>query len=348
MADRFAGDNIRLIYDVLDFANQQKQKGLLVLIDFEKAFDSISWKFIQETLKIFNFSEDFCKWIKIFTNNIKSCVQVNGMVSRFFNIGRGCRQGDPLSPYIFLLCSELLAHIIRTRKDIRGYSIHGCEIKISQYADDTSLFLDGSENTFRACMSTLEHFSKISGLKMNTEKTKCIWFGSPRPPEPFNTDNKQFEWNPDTFTALGVTFTTDLKNITEINIQSRIRTMKTELLQWSKRNLTPFGKVTVIRSLMLAKIVHILIALPNPPEKQIIALKSMFYNFLWGKKPDKICRKTVTQKLENGGLNMPDLVNFITALKTTWIRRLEKTDATWKSVIIMGLPKINNVLHYVC
>ena len=66
-------------------------------------------------------------------------------MSNFFKVERGCRQGDPISPYIFILCVEILAIKIRQSNDVKGIIIDGEEYKISQFADDTSLLLDGSE-----------------------------------------------------------------------------------------------------------------------------------------------------------------------------------------------------------
>ena len=346
MSGRFIGDNIRLVYDVLQFANQQNQKGMLILIDFEKAFDTISWTFMHQCLRLFRFNESLINWVRIFMTDIKSCVQVNGQVSQFFNVKRGCRQGDPLSPYLFLLCSEILAHIIRVKKDIKGYKINNVEVKISLFADDTTLFLDGSKESFEKCIETLELFSRISGLKINAEKTKCIWFGTPRPPEQYTIENMNFEWNPENFTLLGVTFTTGLIKITENNIKKKMEIIKSELYQWSKRNLTPLGKITVIRSLMLAKLVHILTALPDPEITQIQTLQNMFYKFLWNNKTDKIKRQVAIQRLEDGGLNMPDIKSFITALKTSWIRRLNQSKASWRSVLESNHPNIKNILLY--
>ena len=80
---------------------------------------------------------------------------------------------------------------------------------------------------------------------------------------------------------------------------------------WTKRNLTPIGKITAIRSLMLAKIVHILIALPDPDMPEIKKLETLFYKFLWNKKPDKIKREIIVQKLKDRGLNMPDVKQFL-------------------------------------
>ena len=70
------------------------------------------------------------------------------MPSIWFKLERGCRQGDPISPYLFLLCAEILAHMIRQNDSIKGYSISDLETKLVQFADDTNLFLDGTKESF--------------------------------------------------------------------------------------------------------------------------------------------------------------------------------------------------------
>ena len=96
MEGRFTGDNTPLIYDILFKANQQKKKGLLVSIDLEKAFDSISWQSMNTCLVLFNFGEPFRQWIKLFTSDIKSSVQMNGMMLLWFPVRRGWRWGDAI------------------------------------------------------------------------------------------------------------------------------------------------------------------------------------------------------------------------------------------------------------
>ena len=88
---RYIGENIRLLYDILEFTEQSNIPGLLLLIDFEKAFDSVSWKFLHNVLYFFNFGPEFREWIEIILSDSKLCVIQNGIFSQFFNIGRGCR-----------------------------------------------------------------------------------------------------------------------------------------------------------------------------------------------------------------------------------------------------------------
>ena len=110
-------------------------------------------------------------------------------------------------------------------------------------------------------------FAKYSGLAMNFDKTKIVWFGCKNTPKEIFLPDLKFEWNPSNFNILGVVFTTSLKNITDINIEKKMKDMQKEINNWTKRDLTPFGKVTVIKTLVISKIVHILLALPSPSEK---------------------------------------------------------------------------------
>ena len=115
MSGRFIGENIKLIYDILFETKQQEIPGLILSIDFEKAFDTVSWKFIDKILTYFNFGPAIKSWIHLFQNDSESCIIQNGFMSDFFKLKRGCRQGDPISIYIFILCAEILGKMIRKK-----------------------------------------------------------------------------------------------------------------------------------------------------------------------------------------------------------------------------------------
>ena len=218
----------------MHFLNKNNKVGLLMLIDFEKAFDSISWVFINKVLKFFNFGETFIKWVTILNSKIKGTVIQCGNLSKFFNIKRGCRQGDPISPYLFILCAEILKLLILKNTIVKGIDIHGYEVEISQFADDTTIFLDGTQSSLQAALNILETFGTISGLVMNTSKTKLIWLGRNR----FSKDKLKvkvkLDWDNQPFSVLGITFDRDLNQIIELNYEKVLADIQKLLEHWKK------------------------------------------------------------------------------------------------------------------
>ena len=346
VSGRFIGENIRNLYDLLYNTEINRIPGLLLLIDFEKAFDSLEWSFIQKTLAFFNFGESIQKWVNLFYTNIKSCVLVNGQISNWFNILRGCRQGDPLSPYIFILCAEVLAIMIRNNPNISGVKIGGIEYLISQYADDTTLSLDGSEKSLLYTLKVLKFYADASGLRINMEKTKVIWFGSKRGSNDKIYTEENLCWEKNNFTLLGVKFSTNLPDMIAMNYNEKLREIKSLLLQWSKRVLTPYGKIIVIKTLAMAKINHLLMSLPSPSEEVILDLERYFFNFLWNNGPDKIKRTVSVKNYRDGGLKMLKVKPFIESLKISWLRRIISGDKKWKNLILHLVPDLTNFVNY--
>ena len=101
----------------------------------------------RKLLISFGFDPSIAQWFKTFYNNTESCIMNNGWACNFFSVHRGVRQGCPPSPYLFILSAEILAKAIRKNADIKGLLVKDTEIKLSQYADDTTLILDGSEKS---------------------------------------------------------------------------------------------------------------------------------------------------------------------------------------------------------
>jgi hypothetical protein len=116
--------------------------GILAFLDFEKAFDKLNWMFLQKSLSNFGFGAGFKKWVKVLYTDVESCIFNNGTTSSYFSIGSGVRQGCPLSALLFILCVEILAINIRNNQSIQGIKVNGKEFKITQLADDMTLFLN--------------------------------------------------------------------------------------------------------------------------------------------------------------------------------------------------------------
>ena len=343
---RLMASNIRLLYDILFYTEQHNIPGILLLIDFAAAFDTVSWSFISKVLEFFNFGHSIRKWTDLFYTNVESCVIVNGHMSDWFKLERGCRQGDALSPYLFILCAEILAILVRNNPRIKGIRINGIEYLTSQYADDTSLTLDGTQESLLNTMLVLKFYGRISGLNVNTDKTKVIWFGARKNSQEILCPEYNLAWGENTFTLLGVKFSTNLTDIVNINYDAKIEEINRLFITWSKRMLSPIGKIVVIKSLALAKLNHLILSIPDPPQEKINMIQNLFFRFLWKNGRDKVKRTVITQEYKAGGLKMVDFKHFSLSLKATWFRRLIHMDNKFSKLVEFTCPYIKNIYRY--
>ena len=341
--NRFLGNNIRLIYDVISHLDTNNIPGMLLCLDFEKAFDSLDWGFLHKVLSAFGFKNDICMWVKSFYNNIRSTVSINGMISDWFEVTRGCRQGDPISPYLFILCAEIMGCMIRENENIKGISINDKEVKLSQYADDSEILLDGSRQSFEETIQTVQVFGSVSGLLLNTRKTNSIWLGNRKGSPIRYMQHLNICWNPTIFKILGIWFSNDLSNCIEINYQDKMLEIKNMYRIWLKRQITPLGRIAILKSLILSKLVFLWMLLPNPPHNLIKEIQQGIFQFVWNSKYDRINRKTSVQNLSEGGIGIPNVFNYINALKMTWIKRLVTTQHKWKNIIMTSCPFVNGI-----
>ena len=318
-----------------------------MLIDFAKAYDSISWTFLYNVLKFLGFGQQFIKWIQLFNTNIKATVLQCGFLSSFFDIKRGCRQGDPCAPFLFLLCGQILSILVTNKKAIKGIVLGSKEYKITQFADDTTIIMDGSRDSLEAALNTIEMFGSMSGLKMNTSKTKIIWIGRKRYSKEKLNVNPRLEWGITDFNMLGIEFNVELDKMPKINYDIAILRSKHLLNRWENRYLTPFGKITIIKTFVISKFNHLFISLPSPAPTTIKEISNILYKFVWGSKTDKIARKQICKEHIEGGLKMIDLQNFILAIKSTWIRRLlVDQNAPWVHLAAYILGPLNYITNF--
>ena len=339
-------EGTRLVYDIMSYAEKGKIPGLLMLIDFKKAFDSVFWNFLCEVLKTFGFDKNFINWIKLFNSDISAYVIQCGFLSKPIKIERGCRQGDPISPYLFILVAEILTLMIDQNTDIKGITVGKKQIKLTQFADDTTVILDGSQKSLQATLNTLEIFGSISGLEVNKDKTKLIWIGSKINSKSRINTNPEMFWGENEFTLLGITFSTDLNNISKMNFEKVLLKAKAELNSWKYRILTPIGKITVLKTLILPKFIHLFSSVPTP-NSILNEINKLFYNYLWNGKPDKVSRKTVSMNYNKGGLKMINIFNFEKSMKLKWLKYIIfQTEHTWSDLLMSEIQKLDNINIY--
>ena len=339
---RYIGENIRTISDIIDYTSLRDQPGIILLLDFEKAFDTIRWSFIIDSLKLFNFGPEFTRWVEIIYSNIESTVINHGNTGGFFKLQRGIRQGCPLSPYLFIVAVEILANGIRKNIDVKGITVGSTNIKISQLADDTTVFLSDLESVSNV-LKMLEQFYFISGLKLNLEKTvaKCIGsFKHHRYKDKFN-----LKWSDSPITTLGITISNDPNFIMENVFEPKLKTFGNILNMWNSRGLSLKGRVTILKSLALPKLLYPMSVLPIPAAVVNI-VDNMIIDFIWNKGKPKIKKDVIVQSIEHGGIKVPRFATMVEANRISWIKRLmDDTNSRWKC-ILKDIIKPISVKHF--
>ena len=157
----------------------------------------------------------------------------------------------------------MLAKAVRNNVNIKGISVDNNEFNISQYADDTTLILDGSREALASALNLLDDFSKVSGLRLNNKKMEALWIGS-------SIGNEQL-------ISPGI----------HLNCNEKIEKIRKILSCWKYRRLTLLGRITVLKSLAASQLVYLLSPMPSNYHA-INEINALPYQFLWSGKGDKI------------------------------------------------------------
>ena len=189
----------------------------------------------------------------------------------------------------------------------------------------------------------MNEFSHISGPQLNIEKTKGIWLG---PLKEFGLRKYcQITWTGNPVKCLGIYIGHNKEKCFNLNWTSKIISMKKLLQQWKQRSLTLKGKILIIKTLALSKIVFPATILTVP--KDVVSdIKSCVFEFIWGKR-DRIKRNVIINTEVNGGLNMTDIDCFISALQASWVTRILYNEGKWKSILLKYLGDLQLDINYI-
>ena len=306
---------------MFDLYNEKQLSGCIMFADFKKAFDSTEWEFVFKTLSKFNFGNSFQQWIKILYTNPSAVIKNNGHLSDEFELTRGVRQGCPVSALLFILCMEVLASHIRQNNNIIGLHLDNervKNIKILQYADDATFFIKNS-NDMREVIKSLTSFGSVAGTELNLSKCEGLWLGTNKNRQ-HNCTLYNMKWPLEPIRYLGIYIGHDSAKCDTLNFNDKLLQIDNVLKHAEKRTLTLFGKVCIIKSLALLKIIYVATCL-SIPEKVIKEIDQRIFKFLWGKR-DRVKRKSIINNLQSGGLNMVDVRTQFNAIKASWVCRI--------------------------
>jgi mannosylglycoprotein endo-beta-mannosidase len=173
-------DSVLIANESIDSRIRQGVPGMLCKLDIQKAYDHVNWEFLLYMLRRCGFGDKWCKWIQFCISTVSLSVLVNGNPEGYFRSSRGLRQGDPLSPLLFVIVMEAFSRMIEkavTEGLLRGFAVGHLQVSHLLFADDTLIFCDADVKQFRNLRRLLLCFEAASGLKINLGKSDVIPVG---------------------------------------------------------------------------------------------------------------------------------------------------------------------------
>ena len=175
-------DNAIIAQEIIHSVGRKRGKvgNMVIKIDLEKAYDRLEWSFIQDVLQAANFPSDMVQLIMSCVSSSTASILVNGGVLDSFHPSRGIHQGDPLSPYLFILSREVLGRIIEDKCSQKAWiplkaSSNGPAFSHLFFADDLLLFARANEENCGSLREAIEEFCLLSGQKVNFSKSRVFF-----------------------------------------------------------------------------------------------------------------------------------------------------------------------------
>ena len=279
-------DAILIANEAVDSILRRKENGILCKLDIEKAYDHISWDFLLQIMERMGFGLKWISWIKWCISTASFSVLVNGSSTGFFRSSRGLRQGDPLSPYLFVIGMEALSGMLK--RAVEGSFISGCrfsgreggDIVISHllYADDTILFCEANSEQLMYLRWTLMWFEAFSGLRINLLKSVIIPLGRVDNVEELAAElGCEVGSLPSTYLGLPLGAPHRALGVWD-SIEDRFRR---RLAIWKRQYISKGGRITLIRSTLASLPVYFL-SLFRMPKIVCSRLEKIQRDFLWG------------------------------------------------------------------
>ncbi|GKV27386.1 hypothetical protein SLEP1_g36559 [Rubroshorea leprosula] len=176
-------DSVLVLNEVVDEVKRKKQESFIFKADFEKAYDCVDWDFLDWMMDRMGFGVKWRKWIRECLSTARISILINGSPTSEFSVSKGLRQGDPLSPFLFLLVGEGLCGLVKKAESeglLKGLGIGRGDMELSllQFADDTVFMGKACAGNLKVVKAILHWFELISGLKINFSKSHLYGFNT--------------------------------------------------------------------------------------------------------------------------------------------------------------------------
>ncbi|KAJ0878597.1 putative RNA-directed DNA polymerase [Helianthus annuus] len=341
LGGRFILDGPMIINEIFAWAKNKKKQVFFLKVDFEKAYDNVNWGFLINTLHQMGFGKKWCSWVSGILSSARASVLVNGSPTFEFGCSKGMRQGDPISPFLFVVAMEALSCLFNRACEenvFKGITLPDNNTNVSHllFADDAMIMGIWDRENISNVIRILRCFHVCSGLKINLNKSSIFGIG-------VSTEDiiETASWigcrvDSIPFKYLGLTVGANMNRIN--NWRPVYDIFEKRLSLWKAALLSIGGRVTLIRS-VLESLPTYFMSLYKAPKKVIKDLESIIKKFLWGgssnvRKTHWVAWDRVTLPRKAGGLGLSKLADINAALLCKWVWRFKnEPDSLWVSVI---------------
>jgi hypothetical protein len=327
--------------ELLHCCYRRNAPTIVLKLDFHKAFDCVSWDSLDRILRCRGFPDKWCSWIRGLLDTGKTAVLLNGVPGGWITCRNGLRQGDPLSPYLFIIVADVLRRLLQ--HPVLATSIHHPLVldqpcPVLQYADDTLIFLNCSADAINEIKKILELFELATGLSINYHKTTFLPVAVPNETAitlatTFGTTVSSF---PQTYLGLPLS----PFKISVADCLPLISSCDKYLSGWRASLLNRAGRLTLSTAILRSIPLHYMSAMCIP-KTVIQAIDRRRRAFFWT--GDDVCHGSkclvawdnVRASKDNGGLGVKDLELQNRCLLMKFIDKLFSNEsATWKEWLL--------------
>ena len=333
-------DGIMSLHEIMHHMHVKKKAGVILKLDFEKAYDKVDWNFLLECHKVRGFSEQWCSWTKSILYNGTVSVKMNDVMGPYFQSAKGVRQGDPMSPTLFNMVAESLTKMVLCAQKnglITGFASDLVEngIAILQYADDTVLCIEHDPDQALNLEMLLYMFELMLGLKINFRKSEIIPMGRDGIISGFYSDlfNCKVAQLPMKYLGVPVTYS----NLKIVDWEFLDAKFIKKLDAWVCDLACSGARLTLLDA-CLTGIPSYYMSMHLLGKTVIEKLDKHRRRFFWaGKKKKKaycmVKWKRVCRSKNKGGLGVKDLHRQNVSLLCKWWWKLETQDGLWQRIV---------------
>ncbi|XP_058768924.1 uncharacterized protein LOC131642722 [Vicia villosa] len=353
MTGRSIHDNILMTHELIRGYNRKHiSPRCTIQIDLQKAYDTVCWDALETIMAELSFPNQFIEWIMLAVRSVSYRYLVNGQVSDILKAKRGLRQGDPVSPLLFVLVMEYLHRCMMELKENKDFKYHPrcAKLNITNicFADDLMLFARGDVLSVKTMMCTFNKFSEETGLKANPDKCKVFFGGTDYDIQHAIRVATGCVEGTLPIRYLGVPLTS--RKLSVIQCQPLIDKMVERIQHWSVKFLSYAGRQQLVQSVLMSISSYWMSVFPLP-KKIIQKIEALCRNFLWSAKTDGrkalVAWEHLCEPRNAGGLNFKKLLfwNRATIMKLLWNIH-NKNDKLWIRWLDIYFMKGNPILTW--